>query len=140
MEYHRGRYIQRGRGIGSILSSFFRTVFPIVKSIGSSILKSPVTKEVLSTAKNSAIDAGLNIAADALSGENVADSMAKHAGSASKKVGISLRPNTSSKARSSTTVKQPPKISQKRRSVTVKKKGYKKVRKTEKRSDIYDQL
>jgi hypothetical protein len=91
MDYHRGRYIQRGRGFGSILSSFFRTVLPVVKSIGSSIIKSPITKQVLSTARNSAIDAGLNIAADALSGENVGDSLQKHAGTVAQNIAQTVR-------------------------------------------------
>lgn len=133
MEYHRGRYIQRGRGIGSLLSSFFRTVLPIVKSIGSSIIKSPITKEVLTVAKNSAIDAGLNIAADVLSGENVASSVREKANKVSKKVATALRSKPAPAAIEST------KKAQKRKAVkVVKKKSAKKPRKTVKRSDIYD--
>lgn len=80
MSVYRGRYIQRGQGIGSILSSLWKTVYPAVKSLLTGLSRSPITKKVIKAAKKSAIDAGLNIAADTLSGENVGASIKKNAG------------------------------------------------------------
>lgn len=91
MNFHRGKYLQRGRGIGSVLASFFNTVLPVAKSIGQSIINSPLTKQVLTTAKNSAIDAGLNIAADALSGENIGRTVKKNLAQAGENIGQTIR-------------------------------------------------
>lgn len=85
-------YIQRGRGIGGILSSLFKAIFPAVKAVGKALVKSPITKQIVTAAKNQAIDAGLNIAADTLSGENVGQSVLHRLGIASKEVGKSVRP------------------------------------------------
>jgi hypothetical protein len=123
MYIHRGRYLQRGRGVGSVLSSFFKTIFPFAKSVGRSVAKSPLTKKVLTSAKNSAIDAGLNIAADALSGENVGAAVKKGFKEGGKNVASVIR-------------------SRPKRAAVVKKKrgkgGQKKIVKRRKISDIYD--
>jgi outer membrane biosynthesis protein TonB len=75
MDYHRGPYIQRGRGIGSIFRSIGQFVLPAVSTLGKNLLSSPITKSVLKTVKNSAIDAGLNLAADTLAGKNIPQSL-----------------------------------------------------------------
>ena len=67
--YHRGPYIQRGRGLGNFLGSLYKSMLPVVKTIGGQIASSPITKNVLKTAKRSAKEAGLNIATDVLSGK-----------------------------------------------------------------------
>lgn len=79
MNYHRGLYVQRGRGLGNIFSSIFRAVAPTLAGIGKSIIKSPITKNLLSTAKKSAVNAGLNLVSDTLAGENVGRSLKRSA-------------------------------------------------------------
>lgn len=58
---------QRGGGIGSVFSNIYSTVVPIVRSA----LKSRVGKSLLKDAKNTALQAGLNVVGDALDGKNV---------------------------------------------------------------------
>ncbi len=87
---HRGPYIQRGRGLGSTLGSMFKGVIPAMQVMGRKILESPVTQKVLKTAKRSAIEAGLNLATDALEGENLNESLSKNMSTAKKVVTDSL--------------------------------------------------
>lgn len=77
MIFHKGKYIQRGRGIGSIFAGLLRKVIPAAKFFSSKILASPVTKSITETAKQSAAKAGLKLAHDILSGENVGQSLKK---------------------------------------------------------------
>jgi len=64
---------------------------PAVIKIGSKIAKSPVTKKVLSTAKEAAIQTGVNVLADTLTGENVGDSLKSNVVKAKEKVGFALK-------------------------------------------------
>ena len=66
----RGFYLQSGSGLGNFLGTAFKTIAPHVKAIGEKVIASPVVKDVLSTAKKSALDAGLQLAADTLKGKN----------------------------------------------------------------------
>lgn len=92
---HRGPYIQRGslqrgRGIGSTLRSIFHGVFPAMKSMGRKLWESPVTKGILNSAKNSAIEAGINVVSDTLKGKNVGESLKGNVSTAKKAVTDSL--------------------------------------------------
>jgi hypothetical protein len=92
---HRGPYvqrgdIQRGRGIGSTLSSMFKGVIPAMKLMGHKLLESPITQKILKTAKRSAIDAGLNVAKDTLQGKNLKESLKENVATAKKSVTDSL--------------------------------------------------
>lgn len=87
---HRGQYIQRGRGIGSTLSSFFRGVLPAMKVMGRKILSSPITKQVLDVAKNSAVEAGFDVTKDVLEGKKIKDSLVNRVTTAKKAVTTSL--------------------------------------------------
>ena len=69
--FHSGAYLQRGRGLGGIFRSFYSKLVPVLKTVGNIILESPVTQNVLEAAKNSAVNAGLNIAAETLAGGKV---------------------------------------------------------------------
>lgn len=62
-------YIQRGRGLGTFISSMWKTTAPFLKNIGSSLVKSPLVKDVGKSLKDTAITSGLEMAADALSGK-----------------------------------------------------------------------
>ena len=74
MVFHRGDFVQKGRGVGGIFSSIYRNTYPAVKTISKSILTSPVTKKVLQAAKKSVTKAGLNIASDVLMGKKLSSS------------------------------------------------------------------
>jgi len=87
---HRGPHIQRGRGIGSTLSAMFKGVLPAMQVMGKKILASPITQEVLQTAKRSAAEAGLNVVTDALQGKKVKESISKNVSTAKKAVTDSL--------------------------------------------------
>lgn len=105
MLIHRGRYIQSGRGLGSIFSSLVRRVIPVVKSIGRSIISSPATKNIISSVKDSAINAGLNMASDVVSGENVKESFHKNLASVGENLGDSIKSELSNLKRKSSKVK-----------------------------------
>lgn len=111
MNYQRGVQFQRGRGFGSILSGLFRTVFPILKNI----MKSPVTKKILTSAKNSAIDAGIGLASDVLSGSNVKKSIKNRSVGVVQKIGSIIKKEVSNKKPNITPPKnKTPKKSKKR--------------------------
>ena len=85
----RKRNVQRGRGIGSILSSIFRKIAPFAKTILNIGRKAAATKpvqEVLKSAKKEALKTGVQIADDALKGKNIKDSIKSNAGIAAKSV------------------------------------------------------
>jgi len=89
--FHRGTIVQRGRGIGSILTSLFKGVVPAIKAFGKTLFSSPVTKAVAKTARDAAVDAGLNVAADVLEGRNVSSSIDQGLANAIKRVAATLR-------------------------------------------------
>ena len=66
--YHRGVLIQRGRGIGGVFSSLFRSLLPIGKavikstpSIIRSTAKSPIGRKLRSSAKKVALNTAKNL-------------------------------------------------------------------------------
>lgn len=80
---------QRGAGIGSIFSSLYNTVVPLVKSalgFGSRVARSQVGRQVAKSVKKRAMKAGLNVVNDALQGENVLDSTRREVKRAGGKV------------------------------------------------------
>lgn len=71
----------RGSGVGSIFSSIFRHLIPIASSIfgiGKKVLQTKTGERVLEAVKRPAMQAGLDIAKDALDGENLLKSIKKH--------------------------------------------------------------
>jgi hypothetical protein len=62
--YVTGPYRQRGRGLGGLLGSLFRSVLPALKTFGQSALVKGVGKSLL----NSATQGGLKLVTDALDG------------------------------------------------------------------------
>jgi hypothetical protein len=62
--YVTGPYRQRGRGLGGLLGSLFRSVLPALKTFGQSALVKGVGKTLL----NSAAQGGLKLVTDALDG------------------------------------------------------------------------
>ena len=68
LPYHRGVILQKGRGIGSVFSSLFRTLLPIGKavikstpSIIKSTARSPIGRKLKRSAKKLALDTAKNL-------------------------------------------------------------------------------
>lgn len=85
--------MQRGRGIGNLLGSLFRSAVPAIKSLGKSIFSSNVVKDVGKSLANSAVKGGLNFAADALDGQNLKESLSSNVGEAKSALAKVLRNN-----------------------------------------------
>lgn len=116
MSHHRGEYFQRGRGLGSFFRAIIRTVLPIISSVGSKVVKSPITKNLIKTAKRSAIDAGLNVASDVLEGKNLGESLKSNLVTAVSRVADSATAGPSPrKYKKTTTTVNKKKIGGKRR-------------------------
>jgi len=91
---HRGSRFQSGRGFGSLFSSFFRSMKPLVKmgiNTGKRILNSDLAKSVGKTALEMGADALKNVAADALEGKNVKESLSKEVENAKSKIAQTIR-------------------------------------------------
>lgn len=70
MSVHRGPLIQRGRGIGTVLSRAFKYLVPLVSKGAKAIFSSPVTRELATTAKNEAVKAGVGAISDIIEGKD----------------------------------------------------------------------
>lgn len=84
----------RGGGIGSIFSSIFSNVVPIVKKAlgyGTKALKSNLSRKIMKDAKKTAVKAGLNVVGDALQGENVLHSTKKQIKKAKQSMGKKIK-------------------------------------------------
>jgi hypothetical protein len=82
--------LQRGRGLGNVLRSLYGKVTPTLKAVGSKVLDSPVTKAALSTVKDIATNAGLNVLKDTLKGEDVSKSVKSNLSVAKRKLSQDL--------------------------------------------------
>ena len=95
MIYHSGARIQRGRGIGSILSGLFRTVLPAVSRAGlrtaKRIVQSDVAKDIGRQMKDVAARSAVNMALDTLDGQNVGESLQNQLNSAKRDISSTLR-------------------------------------------------
>lgn len=70
----------RGAGIGSFFTNIFKGLIPLASKlfkVGAKAAKTPLGKSIINSAKKTAIDAGLDIAQDALAGENIGVSTKK---------------------------------------------------------------
>ncbi len=81
MNIHRSDlYVQRGSGIGNIFTNIFRGLVPLASKlfhVGKKVVASPTGQKILTAAKRTAMDAGIDIASDVLRGENVKASTKK---------------------------------------------------------------
>lgn len=111
MYIHRGPFIQRGRGIGSLLGSLFRGIVPALKALGTSLLSSPVTKAIGNTAKDAAIETGIKMAADAIEGKNMKQSLDENLLKARKRVAESIRKSSEDKQINQKLLKKSKKVS-----------------------------
>lgn len=67
---YKGVYLQRGRGIGAVLSGLFRVLVPFLKRGATAALKSAPVKKALKTAGSAAAITAGDFAADVLKGKN----------------------------------------------------------------------
>lgn len=88
--FKRNPQSQRGRGVGNILRSLYNKVTPTIKSFGSKVLASPVTKTALTTVKDIAANTGLTILKDTLRGEDLATSTRSNVSVAKRKLSKAL--------------------------------------------------
>ena len=93
MYFARGGIVQKGRGFGGIFRGLLKTVLPVFKKI----ITSPTTRKVAKVGLKSLRDSGLAFAADAISGEDMQDSLKRNLKNVRNTVGDSLR-NLSSNA------------------------------------------
>jgi hypothetical protein len=107
MIIHHGPFIQRGRGLGSLLGSLFKAVIPVASRVGRSIIRSPITKSVLRTAKDAAIEGGLSLAVDALRGNKVAESAQQNVEQAKNKIADAIEKGTINRKRKSKVTRKP---------------------------------
>jgi hypothetical protein len=99
LQYHQGPYLQRGRGVGSVLSALFRRVTPALKMMGRQVAGSKVVRDIGGTLLNSAVQGGLNFAADALNGENLKESAATSVTTAKRELAKTIRRSIPAKVR-----------------------------------------
>ena len=72
-----GERIQRGRGLGGILRMIKSLFTPVLKSVGKNVVKaatSNTAKSIVKTLGEQAIESGINLATDALRGNNMKES------------------------------------------------------------------
>lgn len=98
MSVHRGPLIQRGRGIGTVLSRAFKYLVPLVTKGAKAIFSSPVTREIASTAKNEAVKAGVGALSDVIAGKDVRPALKKAVAGTRKKTAQILRSSVTKKA------------------------------------------
>jgi hypothetical protein len=92
MQIHRGPYLQRGRGVGSVLAAVFRnTVVPTMKLLGKRAMSSDLVRSVGSTLAKSAIQGGLNFATDALNGGNLKESAVTNLAAAKRELATTVK-------------------------------------------------
>ena len=65
--FHIGKRYQRGRGIGGLFSTIFRSVIPL----GKKLLTSSTTKSIAKSVGKSLKEAAVDTALDALEGKNI---------------------------------------------------------------------
>ena len=72
-----GERIQRGRGLGGLLRMIKSLFTPVLKSVGKNVVKAATSNTAKSIAKSlgeQAIESGINLATDALRGNNLKES------------------------------------------------------------------
>lgn len=145
MLLQRRRNVQTGRGLGTILSSIFRTIAPYAKTllnVGKRIFSSRPAQAIVKSAQQSAVQSGLNVVDDVIKGKNVKRSLKEHAQSLAQDVGSSAVSEVKKLAGM-----QPPKVANKKSATNNKKKrknpvlGSKKTRPAKRsKGDIFDSV
>ena len=93
--YHRGLHLQRGKGIGSLFNSIFRTILPI----GKKILSSPTTKKIAKTIGKKLGNIALDTVGDVLDGNDLKSIAQKRLHQTKQEIGKAIRNRQSEKPR-----------------------------------------
>jgi len=120
-----GEKLQKGRGIGGLLSSFVRSLFfPIVKSAGKGIAKvasSTTAKSIGNAVKDQILESGVKVGTDLLRGKNVKDSLKDEFHQVKRKAADLVEEHANK------VIKKRPKVSRQQRKAkkvyTIKRKG-----------------
>lgn len=94
MYFHSGIRHQRGLGLGSLFSGFFRALKPIAKmgwSAGKKFLNSDIAKKIGSEALDIGKNAATNIAVDLLEGKKFSDSANEQLDQAKSRIATALK-------------------------------------------------
>lgn len=92
-----GYNLQSGRGVGDFLGKMYHQAAPHIKTIGKKVAASPVAQDVFKTAKKAALEAGLQIASNALRGRSgVASTLGEKVGKAKKDIADTIQKSLSS--------------------------------------------
>lgn len=89
-----GESLQRGRGIGGLLRLAKSVFSPIAKTLGKTVLKAAKSKtgrSVLGALKDQAITSGMTMAADAIRGNDLAESFQNEVAAVRQTVGDSVQ-------------------------------------------------
>jgi hypothetical protein len=89
--YHQGPFLQRGRGIGSVLSALFSNITPVLKGLGRRAVNSGLVRNLGNTLVDSAVKGGLNFATDALSGGNLKESATTNLAAAKRELAKTIK-------------------------------------------------
>lgn len=82
MHLHKGPYIQRGHGFGSIFSSVVNRVLPALKIFKNQVAQSPLLREIGASLRDNAVQGVKQLAADALAGRDVKHNIKENIGKA----------------------------------------------------------
>lgn len=96
---HKSRqFIQRGYGIGSIFNAFKRWIVPVTKNIlsnvskvGKKILANPTVRDVAKAAKDEALRMVTDVAASAIAGDSIKDTISTSIDNARPKIANAVR-------------------------------------------------
>ena len=98
LQHRSKQFIQRGNGIGNIFSSLARWLVPAAKkviktvgSVGKKIISNPTVQHVANTAKNEAIRVATDMAANAIAGESVSETVPESIQKARTKIANAMR-------------------------------------------------
>jgi hypothetical protein len=84
--FQRSAQAQRGRGIGNVLRSLYNKATPFLTAVGSKVLDSQITKEALTTVKDIAANASLNVLKETLEGKDLSKSVGNNINIAKRKL------------------------------------------------------
>jgi len=94
MLIHRGERFQAGRGLGSLFGGLFRTLKPLATmgiNMGKRLIQSDLGKKIGQNMLEMGGEALKNVAADAIEGKNVKESLNKELDNAKSRIAQTLR-------------------------------------------------
>ena len=102
LPYHRGVILQKGRGVGSVFSSLFRTLLPIGKAViksTPSIIKSTARSRIGRKLKRSAKKLALDTAKNLIETGDIKNTLKKSVDDSKKEIADAFKSSKDSKKR-----------------------------------------